>query len=112
MVKGARSLDRAQRKDSLDKTNKVSITRQCQLLNIARSTAYYCPIGISDDVLALRKIIDEIPLERPYMGSRRIRSELFKLGKYVNRKRVIRLMIAMGNGHWRRVSETADNGRR
>ena len=32
------------------------------------------------------------------MGSRRIRTELIKLGKNVNRKRVIRLMIAMGIG--------------
>jgi putative transposase len=68
------------------------------LLNIARSTAYYCPIGISDDEIELRKIIDEIHLEHPYMGSRRIRTELVKLGKDVNRKRVIRLMVAMGIG--------------
>ena len=68
------------------------------MLNIARSTAYYCPIGISDDELALRKTIDEIHLEHPYMGSRRIRTELVKFGKNVNRKRVIRLMIAMGIG--------------
>ena len=68
------------------------------MLNIARSIAYYCPIGIADDELTLRKLIDKMHLEPPYMGSWRISTELFKLGKNVNRKRVIRLMIAMGIG--------------
>jgi len=67
------------------------------LLNIARSTAYYCPIGISDDELALRKMINEINLEHSYMGSQRIRAELVKVGQDVNRKRVIRLMIALAH---------------
>ncbi|NRA60213.1 MAG: transposase [Psychrobium sp.] len=68
------------------------------MLNIVRSTAYYCPIGISGDELDLQKIIYEIHLAHPYMGCRRIHTELVKLGKYVNRKRVIHLMVATGIG--------------
>lgn len=41
-------------------------------------------------------MIDEIHLEYPFMGSRRLKTELAKMGKKVNRKRVIRLMLAMG----------------
>ncbi|MEI8633063.1 IS3 family transposase [Vibrio sp. PP-XX7] len=92
----ARSLDRAQRKDALDKTDSLSVKQQCKLLNIARSTAYYRPAGLSDEELELRRMIDEIHLAFPFMGSRRIQNELAKQDKFVNRKRVVRLMRLMG----------------
>ncbi|HAS3901125.1 IS3 family transposase [Vibrio cholerae] len=94
----ARSLDRAQRKSSLIKSTPLPIKRQCELLNIARSTAYYQPIGLSAEEIALRRMIDEIHLQYPFMGSRRIRTELAKKGHSVNRKRVVRLMRDMGIG--------------
>ncbi|AWA98194.1 MULTISPECIES: IS3 family transposase [Vibrio] len=94
----ARSLDRAQRKLSLVKSTPLPIKRQCELLNIARSTAYYQPIGLSVEEIELRRIIDEIHLQYPFMGSRRIRTELAKKGHNVNRKRVIRIMRDMGIG--------------
>ena len=43
-------------------------------------------------------MIDEIHLQYPFMGSRRIRTELAKKGHSVNRKRVVRLMRDMGIG--------------
>ncbi|NAZ94570.1 IS3 family transposase [Vibrio toranzoniae] len=94
----ARSLDRAQRKSSLDKSTQLPIKRQCELLNIARSTAYYQPIGLSNEELELRRMIDEIHLQYPFMGSRRIRNELIKKGHQVNRKRIVRIMRDMGIG--------------
>ncbi|EGQ8579457.1 IS3-like element ISVpa4 family transposase [Vibrio cholerae] len=93
-----RSLDRAQRKSSLVKSTPLPIKRQCELLNIARSTAYYQPIGLSAEEITLRRMIDEIHLQYPFMGSRRIRTELAKKGHSVNRKRVVRLMRDMGIG--------------
>ncbi|EGR3102048.1 TPA: IS3 family transposase [Vibrio parahaemolyticus] len=94
----ARSLDRAQRKSSLDKSTQLPIKRQCELLNIARSTAYYQPIGLSNEELELRRMIDEIHLQYPFMGSRRIRNKLIKKGHKVNRKRIVRIMRDMGIG--------------
>ncbi|EJL6586538.1 IS3 family transposase [Vibrio cholerae] len=94
----ARSLDRAQRKSSLVKSTPLPIKRQCELLNIARSTAYYQHIGLSAEEITLRRMIDEIHLQYPFMGSRRIRTELAKKGHCVNRKRVVRLMRDMGIG--------------
>ncbi|MBY8111712.1 IS3 family transposase [Vibrio fluvialis] len=94
----ARSLDRAQRKSSLVKSTLLPIKRQCELLCIARSTAYYQPIGLSAEEIELRRMIDEIHLQYPFMGSRRIRNELAKKGHNVNRKRVVRLMRDMGVG--------------
>lgn len=43
-------------------------------------------------------MIDEIHLQYPFMGSRRIRTELFKKGHNVNRKRIVRIMRDMGIG--------------
>lgn len=40
---------------------------------------------------------DEIHLERPFLGTRRIRDELQDRGQFVNRKRVQRLMRLMGS---------------
>lgn len=62
------------------------------------STAYYQPIGLSAEEITLRRMIDEIHLQYPFMGSRRIRTELAKKGHSVNRKRVVRLMRDMGVG--------------
>lgn len=76
----------------------MPIKRQCELLNIARSTAYYQPIGLSVEEIELRRIIDEIHLQYPFMGRRRVRTELAKKGHNVNRKRVIRIMRDMGIG--------------
>ena len=42
--------------------------------------------------LALMRLLDEIHLERPFYGSRRLRDELETQGHPVNRKRVQRLM--------------------
>ncbi len=76
----------------------MPIKRQCELLNIARSTAYYQPTGLSCEEIELRRIIDEIHPQYPFMGSRRIRNELIKEGYHVNRKRIVRIMREMGIG--------------
>ena len=63
---------------------------------MARSTVYYRPTGISAEDLALMRLLDEIHLERPFYGSRRLRDELETQGTPVNRKRVQRLVRQMG----------------
>ena len=80
----------------IDRTHSLPVTRQCQLLNLNRSTVYYQPMGVSDEDLKLMRLIDEIHLKRPFYGSRRIRDDLQDLGYPVNRKRVQRLMRKMG----------------
>jgi putative transposase len=71
-------------------------TRRCELLDVARSSAYYRPEPVSQEDLALMRLIDEIHLQRPFYGSRRVRDELEDRGHPVNRKRVQRLMHQMG----------------
>ena len=43
---------------------------------MARSTAYCRPGPVSHEDLVLMRLIDEIHLELPFYGSRRIRDEL------------------------------------
>ena len=74
----------------------LPVTRRCELLEVARSTAYYRPRPVSDADLALMRLIDEVHLELPFYGSRRRRDELETRGHRVNRKRVQRLMREMG----------------
>ena len=75
---------------------KPSLTRQCQLVNISRSSVYYKPRPISAENLKLMRLIDEQYLDRPFCGSRSMRDHLYRLGYKVNRKRVQRLMRLMG----------------
>ena len=80
----------------IDRANALPVTRQCQLLNLNRSSVYYQPTGVSDEDLQLMRRIDEMHLKRPFYGSRRIRDWLQDEGFAVNRKRVQRLMRQMG----------------
>jgi len=66
------------------------------MLAVPRSSAYYQRTSPSEEDLKLMRLIDEIHLELPFYGSRRIRDELETRGHRVNRKRVQRLMQQMG----------------
>jgi len=85
-----------ERRALIDRQNPLPVTRQCRLLSLHRSTAYYQPQAVSDEDLALMRLIDEIHLKRPFLGARRIPGELRDRGWIVNRKRVQRLMRVMG----------------
>lgn len=73
-----------------------STRRQCELLGVSRSSVYYEPVGEALDDLELMRAIDELHLQRPFYGSRRISAALRSQGRKVNRKRVQRLMQHMG----------------
>ncbi len=80
----------------IDRQSTLPVTKQCQLLSLNRSTAYYQPKGVSDDDLKIMRRIDEMHLKRPFYGSRRIRDWLEAENHDINRKRVQRLMRLMG----------------
>ena len=73
-----------------------SIRRQCQLLEISRTAYYYQPCPETQENLELMRRLDELPLENPVYGSRRLTVMLRREGKAVNRKRVSRLLGLMG----------------
>jgi putative transposase len=74
----------------------LSISSQCRLLGISRSSFYYQPKPVKEEDLALMRLIDEQFLKTPTWGSRSMRNHLRRLGYKVNRKRVQRLMRIMG----------------
>lgn len=82
----------------IDREQGLSVKRQCQLLDLSRSTVYYRTALVSFDHLEPMRLIDEIHLKHPFLGSRRIRDALHDRGYRVNRKRVQRLMRQMGIG--------------
>src|SRR5271163_2897514 len=76
--------------------NELSVRHQCALLSLTRSGVYRSkPVTGADDLAVMRRI-DELHLELPFYGSRRMTFELNKEGRGVNRKRVRRLMRVMG----------------
>ena len=74
----------------------LSIRRQCELVDVSRSGFYYEPVGETAENLLLMRRLDEMHLEHPVYGSRRLRQLLCRQGLVVNRKRVIRLLQLMG----------------
>ena len=73
----------------------LSVRRQCELLGLPRSTAYYAPIPESAENLELMREIDAVYMDEPSYGSRTIAAMLQSSGWLVNRKRVQRLMRRM-----------------
>ena len=81
----------------MDHNHDLSVVRQCVLLEINRSGVYHRPAGLSEENERLMRLIDEIYLEYPFKGSRRMRDALLaRHGIRVNRKRVRRLMRLLG----------------
>jgi putative transposase len=74
----------------------LSVRRQCQLLQLTRSGVYRPKSETTAYDLALMRRIDELHLELPFYGSRRMVLELNDTGPTVNRKHVQRLMRMMG----------------
>lgn len=73
----------------------LSISRQCELLGLPRSSFYYEMVAETEVNLKLMALIDRQYMETPFYGSRRMMLSLNDSGYAVNRKRVSRLMRVM-----------------
>ena len=80
------------RKENTD----LSLTRQCKLLKINRSSIYYTPVGFDQATIELMHEIDRIFTKYPFFGSRQIAAYLPQSGFAAGRHRVRRLMGIMG----------------
>jgi putative transposase len=74
----------------------ISITRQCDLVGLPRSTYYYHTQGESAENLTLMRLLDQQYTDTPYYGIRRMTAWLRSQGYAVNHKRVARLLHTMG----------------
>jgi putative transposase len=70
--------------------------RQCELLDLCRSSLYYRPKPVSAADLRLMRRIDELHLAHPFLGSRRLARLLQREGFEVGRRHVGSLMRLMG----------------
>ena len=79
----------------IDSREKLSIRKQCIVLNLNRSSLFYKPSTPSSD-FEIANHIHDIWNKMPFYGYRRITAELHRRGYLVNHKRIQRLMADMG----------------
>lgn len=60
----------------IDRSDKLPVVRQCELLRLSRSSVYYVPQPVSEGDLALMRRIDELHLNHPFAGARMLRDLL------------------------------------
>ena len=90
-------MSRSQRMSMVDWGHpRLSVVKQCRLLKLSRSSVYYRPKPTGSADLELMASMDRQYLKTPYYGSRRMTAWLRTQGHRVNRKRVQRLMRAVG----------------
>ena len=82
-----------ERKDMIEPDSSVlSISAQCEMLSVSKSSFYYVPVGESDENLAIMRKLDEQYFSTPFYGALRLTAILILSGYKVNIKRVRRLM--------------------
>ena len=76
----------------------ISLSRQCELVDLNRSSFYYKPLvqGEDEENLLLMRLLDEQYTRTPFYGIRRMTAWLRRQGHLVTRKRVSRLLRKMG----------------
>jgi len=74
----------------------LSLTKQCKLLKISRSSLYYTPFGVNAETLELMSEIDRVFTKHPFFASHQIAAYLRRNGFNVGRHRVRRLMGLVG----------------
>jgi len=82
-----------ERKEMIEPQSSVlSISTQCEMLSVSKSSFYYVPAGESDENLAIMRMLDEQYFSTPFYGALRLTAILILSGYKVNIKRVRRLM--------------------
>ena len=82
-----------ERKEMIEPQSSVlSISTQCEMLSVSKSSFYYVPVGELDENLAIMRELDEQYFSTPFYGALRLTAILILSGYKVNIKRVRRLM--------------------
>ena len=79
-----------------DRSHKLSLSRQADLLGISRGSLYYEPRPVSEDDLKLMRRIDGLHMDYPFAGSRMMKSLLRQEGFTAGRLHVATCMKRMG----------------
>ena len=78
----------------------VPLSRKCALAGLSRASLYYEPRPADARTLALQLVVDELYMEFPYYGTRRVMLHLRRAGHAVGRDKARSLMAAVG---WRTI---------
>ncbi len=79
----------------VSRDQKLSMRKQCELLQLSRSRLYYRPVSESAENLRFMEIIDKQFLETPWYGSRQMARHMKRNNHKCGRHRVRRLMRLM-----------------
>lgn len=105
-----------ERSELVEKSHpKLSMRRQCQLLGVSRSSVEYQAVTEDPEDIRIKRLLDEIYLIDPCLGSRRLRTVLERDHDLkVNRKRLQRLRREIGQeAIWcKPLTSLPDNGHR
>ncbi len=74
----------------------ISIHRQCELIDLQRSSYYYEPVGESEFNLLIMRQLDKLYTEFPFYGVLKMHHQINAMGYPVNVKRIRRLLRLMG----------------
>ena len=69
----------------IERDGLLSLSRQCALLKVSRSSQYYRPKGESAENLALMRRMDELHMAYPFYGSRQMMRHLRREGMHAGR---------------------------
>lgn len=75
----------------IDKNDQLSITKQCTLLDINRSSFYYSPKAESKENLEIMETMDRLYTRAPFFGTKKLLILFTLLGYDINVKRLRRL---------------------
>jgi putative transposase len=80
----------------IDRSHILSLSRQAKMLGITRGSLYYQAQPVSAAGLAVMRRIDELHLEYPFAGSRKLQAFLVREGFVIGRLHVRTLMKRIG----------------
>ncbi|TKZ18133.1 IS3 family transposase [Shimia litoralis] len=95
LAEASPSVTRDARQKMVIRDHKLSMRKQCELLQLSRSRLYYQPVGESAENLCFMEIIDKQFLETPWYGSRQMARYMKRNNHRCGRHRVRRLMRLM-----------------
>lgn len=74
----------------------LSLRRQCQLMDVNRSSYYYTPVPVDEGTRWLMRMIDETHTEFPFFGTRKMSEYLALQGYDVGREKVRTIYEKLG----------------
>jgi len=80
------------RRNLVNKSEQLSVRKQCELLSVSRGSIYYVPKGEKPENLEMMRLMDEHILEEPTAGVLTMQSMLAEQGYQAGYERVRRLM--------------------